>query len=298
MSDGEWNSQIWPGPFQKMARVAVTAKPAPGRFLHLESARVDAGYALPWNGLQFVDATIVFNDHAENSPAEGELSYTWHVRLPTTTGGGMFAIADGYEATGPYPRTDTYWTASALEQEATSAVAGYLWGESFTSPAGTSSSRTCAIRRPFWHARFEALKQLNTLYVAGTLTARRFENVTARIDRFDPLTYFGGGVVTATIGGRLVETVSGKTHTEPFTQAMRFFRFGSSGAGISGWTAVDAQQDGVGQRRQPRSRQARNLTWLMSLEDGGRRQRATGEDVPSVKRGFPSGSENTVSPSK
>src|SRR5438132_2257160 len=46
-SDEEWNSHVWPGPFQKVARAATTAKPATGRFFHFESARLDAVWALP-----------------------------------------------------------------------------------------------------------------------------------------------------------------------------------------------------------------------------------------------------------
>jgi hypothetical protein len=245
VSDDEWNGVIWPGPFQKIVRAAVAAKPAQGRFFHLESARIDAGYALPWNGLQFVDATIAFRDHAEEPPAEGELWYTWHVRLPTTTGGYVFSVADGYDASArAFPRAHPTWTASALEQEATSAVAGYLWNESYV-PGGNPQLSNVRDTTPFWHSRIEALNQLNALFSDGRLTERRFENVSVRIERFDPLTYFGGGVVTATIAGRLVEAVPDKTHVETFTQPMKFFRFGSSGVGISGWTAVDAQQDGA-----------------------------------------------------
>jgi hypothetical protein len=39
--------------------------------------------------------------------------------------------------------------------------------------------------------------------------------------------------------------ISAKTVTETFTQRMKFFRFGGNGLGLSGWTAVDAQEDGV-----------------------------------------------------
>jgi hypothetical protein len=43
----------------------------------------------------------------------------------------------------------------------------------------------------------------------------------------------------------LVEVIGGKSVTENFTQLLKFFRFGGNGLGLSGWTAVDAQEDGV-----------------------------------------------------
>jgi hypothetical protein len=137
-----------------------------------------------------------------------------------------------------------YWSTSLLETEAKSAIAGYLWNESYV-PGGNQQFSSNRDTTPFWRQRIEGLNRLNALFVAGTLTARRFEDMTVRIDAFDPLTYFGGGVVNVTIGGRLVEVISGRTVTETFTQRMKFFRFGGSGLGLSGWTAVDAQEDGV-----------------------------------------------------
>lgn len=242
-SDEEWNSLVWPGPFQQVARAAVVAKPPAGRFFHLESARVDAVYALPWSGLQFADATIVFRDHADVPPAEGELWYTWHVRLPTA-GSQIFAIADGHDAsTRSFMRSEPYWTRAGLEAEAVSAVAGYLWNESYV-PGGSQQFSNARDTTPFWRERIAALNELNALFAAGTLTSRTFEDVRVRIEAFEPLTLFGGGIVTATMTGRLVEVVSGKTITETFTQPVKFFRFGASGAGISGWAAVDAFQDG------------------------------------------------------
>lgn len=245
VSDDEWNGFVWPGPFQNVVRAAVAAKPKAGRFFHLETASVGAAYALPWNGLQFIDVTISFRDHAEDPPAEGELWYRWQLRIPTSNGGGVFAIADGHDASArTFMRSDPYWSTAALEKEASSAVAGYLWNESYV-PGGNQQFANVRDTTPFWHARIESLNRLNALFAAGTLTERRFDNVGVRIDRFDPLTYFGGGVVTATVTGHLVEVVNGKTVTETFSEPMKFFRFGSSGIGISGWSAVDAFQDGA-----------------------------------------------------
>ena len=255
-SDDEWNMRIWPGPFQEIARRVAATKPPAGRFFHFESLTVDALYALPWaalpsfpgvptNGFQFVDVTITFRDHAETPPAEGELWYTWHLRLPTA-GTSVFAIADGYDGVSAktWMATDAYWSRSRLENEAKSAVAGYLWSESFVDGGG-SVGPGASDTTPFWHERIAALNDLNALHMAGRLPDRHFEDVSVRVDAFTPMTVFGGGVVLATIAGRLVETIDGKTRVVPFTQPMKFFRFGASPIALSGWTAVDAQQDGA-----------------------------------------------------
>jgi hypothetical protein len=258
VSDDQWNSRIWSGPFQKIARAATNAKPATGRFFHLDRWRIDAAYSLssdaalpampgvPGKGYQFVELTLEFRDHAEDPPAEGELWYTWHLRMPTA-GTSMFAVADGYD--GASARTwmnpgASYWSQALLETEATSAVAGYLWNESYV-PGGNPQFAAARPTTPFWQKRVDGLNHLNELFAAKQLTERRFENTSVRIDRFEPLTFFAGGVVTVTITGRLVEVLNGKTIVENFSQPMKFFRFGGSGASISGWTAVDSQEDGV-----------------------------------------------------
>ncbi|HET7699242.1 MAG TPA: hypothetical protein VFM06_00060 [Candidatus Limnocylindria bacterium] len=241
--DEEWGQIVWPGPFQQIVRKAVAAKPAEGRFFHLESATLDAVYALPWSGIQLIDATIVFRDHAETPPAEGELWYTWRVRLPAT-GARLFAVADGYDGTmRSFPRIEPYWTRALLESEAVSTAAGYLWNESYV-PGGHQQGWNGSVESAFAKDRVAALNELNRLFGAGTLTSRAFEDVRVRIDAFDPLTIFGGGIVTATVSGRLVEVVSGSTVSERFDQPMKFFRFGASGVGLSGWFPVDAYQDG------------------------------------------------------
>ena len=244
--DGELNAHVWPGPFQQVVRAAAAAKPHQGRFFHLESVHVDAAYVLPWGegDFQLMDATIRFRDHAEDPPAEGELWYTWHLRLPMS-GTSLFAIADGYDDNKRgFMRVDPYWTRTLLEQEATSAVSGYLWSESYV-PGGFEPFAREMPTTPFWKERLASLERLRALFRDGLLTERRFENVAVRIERFDVLTALGGGIVTATITGRLVEVMRGRTYVEPFSAPMKFFRFGNSGAGISGWAAVDAFQDGT-----------------------------------------------------
>jgi hypothetical protein len=245
VTDAMWDQRVWPGPFQQIARRVVGAKPPQGRFFHLESVRLDAAYSLPWagGGYQLADVTVSFRDHAEHPPAEGDLWYTWHLRAPMGQVS-IGVIADGYDASARgLMRVDPYWSRAQLEEEATSAVAGYLWSESYASGA----------YEPFWRPqttlfgseRNASLERMRALFRDGALTDRRFENVAVRIDRFDPLTYFGGGVATVTITGRLVEVLRGKTYVESFSAPMKFFRFGTGALGISGWFPVDAFQDGA-----------------------------------------------------
>jgi hypothetical protein len=160
------------------------------------------------------------------------------------SGPNVFVIADGYDANGPgLMRRDPYWTRSQLDAEAASAIAGYLWNESYVNGGGRQFPRE-QDTTPFWRERLAAVRNLNQLFESGVLTDRYFENVGVRIERFEPLTVFGAGIVTVTVSGRVVELVRGKRYTETFSQPMKFFRFGLGGPGISGWAAVDAFQDG------------------------------------------------------
>lgn len=254
MSDEEWNSRIWPGEFQKVARAVAATKPPEGRFFYSDSFAVDAAWSLPWsvpngNGatvsLQFIDVTMKFRDHAETAPAEGELFYTWHLRLPTE-GFGVYAVADGYDDVHArsWMNGATYYDRPRLEREATSALGAYLWGESYL--AGSSQKfANVQDTTPFWHSRIEALNGLNALFNAGRLTERRFEGARVRIDGFEPLTAYGGGIVTVTLTGRLVETLDGKTIRVDFTQPMKFYRFANSPTQLAGWTAIDSFEDGA-----------------------------------------------------
>jgi hypothetical protein len=254
LSDDLWNMRMYPGAFQTLARQVVAAKDPAGRFFYSDSFTIDAAWALPWtaptgNGsasaMQFIDVTMKFRDHAETPPADGELSYTWHLRLPTQ-GQGVYAIADGYDDVHAktWMNTATYWDRPRLEREATSALAGYLWNESYVK-GGNQQFANVQDTTPFWHSRIEALNDLNVLFNAGRLTERHFENARVSIEGFEPLTVYGGGIVSITVSGRLVETLDGKTRRVDFSQPMKFFRFGASPIALSGWTAIDSFEDGA-----------------------------------------------------
>jgi len=252
--DDYWNSRIYPGDFQKLVRQVAAAKDPAGRFFYSDAFTIDAAWALPWtaptgNGsasaMQFIDVTMKFRDHAETPPAEGELWYTWHLRLPWQ-GQSVYAIADGYDDVHAktWMNTTTYWDRPRLEREATSALAGYLWNESYVK-GGNQQFANVQDTTPFWHSRIEALNDLNALFNAGRLTERRFENAKVSIDGFEPLTVYGGGIVSITVSGRLLETLDGKTRRIDFSQPMKFFRFGASPVALSGWTAIDSFEDGA-----------------------------------------------------
>ena len=103
-------------------------------------------------------------------------------------------------------------------------------------PGGATRPPTTA----FWKARGEALSQLGRTFDSGTLVDRHFEDVTARIVRFEPATYVGDGVLTVSVTGKLVEIAAdGTKRTVPFTQPLKFLRTYGGGAG---WFAVDAQE--------------------------------------------------------
>ncbi len=255
VDDNEWNSRVWPGAFQKVARAVSAAKPGLGRFFHLESTRIDALYAIPGPklpnmpgvplaGNQFADITVEFRDHAEVAPAEGELWYTWHLRVPTA-GTSLSAIADGYDGVTmkTWQGLGPSWKAALLESEASSWVANYLWNESYVK-GGNPQFAQGRDTTPFWRSRVAALNGLNALLGAGRLTERRFENVSVRINAFQPMTVFGAGIVSATVDGRLVEMLDGRTARVDFSQPMKFFRWGGNPFNQASWSAVDSFEDG------------------------------------------------------
>jgi hypothetical protein len=187
---------------------------------------------------------VEFRDHAEVAPAEGELWYTWHLRVPTA-GTSLSAIADGYDGVTmkTWQGMGPSWKAALLESEASSWVANYLWNESYAK-GGNPQFAQGRETTPFWRSRVAALNGLNVLLGAGRLTERRFENVSVRINAFQPMTVFGAGIVTATVDGRLVETLDGRTARVDFSQPMKFFRWGGNPFNQASWSAVDAFEDG------------------------------------------------------
>ena len=103
-------------------------------------------------------------------------------------------------------------------------------------PGGAARPPTTA----FWKARNDALSEMNRLFMSGTLVDRHFENVTARILRFDPATFVGDGVLTVSVTGNLVEIGGdGTKRIVPFTQPLKFLR--TYGDSVT-WYAADAQE--------------------------------------------------------
>src|SRR5262249_10502452 len=116
-------------------------------------------------------------------------------------------------------------------------------------------------------SRIEALNQLNAMFGAGRLTDRHFEGAAVRIDDFTPLTAYGGGIVTVTLTGRLVETLDGKVTMVDLTPPMKFYRGRANPTSQAGGRMVrDRLVRGwrLGQPWRPRARQAQYRARLMT----------------------------------
>jgi hypothetical protein len=207
--------------------------------VEIRDIALDRAYAKPWGRLAVIDIHFVLVDQHKgrmNGPSAGERL----VRLRMSVAG-TWQVIDAFDATagrwleGESPR----YSAFSLENEIPDVVADYLSAESFAPgvyPGGATRPPTTA----FWKARGEALSQLGRIFDSGTLVDRHFEDVTARIVRFEPATYVGDGVLTVSVTGKLVEIAAdGTKRTVPFTQPLKFLRMYGGGAG---WFAVDAQE--------------------------------------------------------
>ena len=207
--------------------------------VEIRDIALDRAYAKPWGRQAMIELHFVLVDQHTgriNGPSTEERP----VRLRMSVAGN-WQIVDAFDATagrwleGESPR----YSAFSLENEVADVVAEYLSAESFAPgvwPSGAVRPPTTA----FWKARNDALNEMNRLFTSGTLVDRHFEDVTARIVRFDPATYVGDGVLTVSVAGKLVEIAAdGTKRTVPFTQPLKFLR--TYGGSVS-WFAADAQE--------------------------------------------------------
>jgi hypothetical protein len=227
---GSWIDQLI-AMFESLAGPDMTGVPA----LTLTGWQLDGALMRAWGTPAYVDVTIRAHD---KGPHE-DRALSWRMRLQPF--GFWHRVIDLFDATsgswliGEAPR----YTALELDAELRWAAEAYLGNESFSS-FRPSNAVGGGADTAFSRVRTEALNALNGRVAAGALAERYFENVTARIERFEPAWFGGDGVVTVTLRGRLVETVAGgKQVTSDFTQRLKFLRT------LDFWTAVDAQeQDG------------------------------------------------------
>jgi hypothetical protein len=194
--------------------------------------------AKPWGRPALVEAHFAIVDRSQTaSGAPSERRHDVRVRISVAT---SWTIIDVYDATaGRWVAGDTpRYSPLVLEDEVTRTVGAYLQGESYLQgalvPGGSGRWDT-----EFWRVRNAAIAELNALFEKGTLRDRHFEDVTARITRFDPATFLGDGVVSVSVTGKLVEIgANDQRRVVTFTQPLRFLR--SYGADV--WVAVDAQE--------------------------------------------------------
>src|SRR5205085_8024264 len=93
----------------------------------------------------------------------------------------------------------------------------------------------------FDKARNDLLSQLDASYAKKEFTTRRFDDVSARISRFEPATFLGDGVVTVTLNARLVTAApGGPERSTPVTRTLRFYRITRDGLNTN-WQPVDEQ---------------------------------------------------------
>lgn len=207
--------------------------------VEIRDIALDGAYAKPWGRQAMIEVHFVLlveHNGKINGPSTDEHA----VRLRMSVAGN-WQVIDAFDATagrwleGESPR----YSALTLESEVPDIVAEYLSAESFAPgvwPGGAVRPPTTA----FWKARNDALSEMNQLFTSGTLTDRHFEDVTARILRFDPATYVGDGVLTVSVTGKLIEIAAdGAKRTVPFTQPLRFLR---TYGGVATWFAADAQE--------------------------------------------------------
>lgn len=214
---------------RSLAGANITGQPE----LVLTDWRLNGGVMRAWGSPAFADVTVRAHDHG---PTE-DVALSWRMRVQPI--GFWYRVIDLFDpASGTWmigegPR----YSAVELEAELRWAAQAYLGNESYSS-FRPSNGNFGGADTAFSRARTKAIDELNRRFATGALTERSFENVTARIERFEPAWFGGDGVVTVMLSGRLVETVAGGQRvTSDFTQRLKFLRT------FDFWTAVDAQED-------------------------------------------------------
>ena len=237
----QFDTWIAPGPFADLVKGWLAIRYADEtKTVSLRDFTVDRWYAKPWGRTVLADARfgiVINSDTKIGTPSERR--HDVRVRLNIAN---SWRIIDAFDVTagrwliGDLPRFSPF----VLENEVTEAVSQYLWSESYLSGAPVPGAPRPPVTA-FWKARIAALNELAALYDSGKIRDRHFDDVAARIVRFDPATFFGDGVLEVAVTGKLVEVNGdGKKRVVPFTQHLRFLR--SYADGVSFWTAADAQE--------------------------------------------------------
>jgi hypothetical protein len=246
-----FDSMHAPGPHTELIRKSLSPWFGPPgtapqkRTLEAGQLTIEHMYAKPWGRVAYIDATLTYVDRV--IAADGAVSTVDHVQRGryVNQGQGIYKVIDGYDPVvarwidGEQPR----WSALALETEAQSAIGWFLARESYVpgepyphaAPPGGRFLNTA-----FDNAWNDSLLKLDASYKSREFTARRFDDVTARVTRFEPATFLGDGVVTVLLNARLVTTTGTTERAAPVTRTLRFYRITRDGLN-AGWQAVDEQ---------------------------------------------------------
>ena len=230
-----FETMIAPGPFAEVLKIWALRDASDARKFTASDARILKLYAKPWGRAAYADIAFKLIETG------GAQDSTRDLRLRVTVGRSWRAI-DAWDTNtarwlvGENPQ----YSALALESEAPSAVANYLYSESYVAGGNEQFAQRPGLST-FLQARIDALSELNNAFKSHRIVDRHFEGATVKIVRFDPATYLGDGVLTVSVSGRVVVTDgSGTSRETPFTQQMKFLRTVRAG-GFANLNAIDQQ---------------------------------------------------------
>jgi hypothetical protein len=245
-----------PGPYAEIVRASLqiwSGPPgsAPNRTYELDGLTIQHMYAKPWGRVAYIDATMTYHDKI--IATDGKISAVPHVQRirVVNQGRGFYKVVDGYDAVvnrwivGDGPR----WSALALEREGPAAVGGLLVRESYVPgeayPHGMPATSLPPSVPPFERALNDAIVKLDAAYQQREFSARRYDDVTVRVSRFEPASFLGDGVVTVSVNAKLVLTSTGGPETtSAVARTLRFYRITRDGLNAF-WLPVDEQVAGA-----------------------------------------------------
>ena len=247
-NQGIFESLYAPGPYAEVIRQTLRAGVPLGekRKFELGQLTIQHMYAKPWGRVAYIDATLTYTDRITG--ADGKTSSVQRAQQArfVNQGHGMYKVIDGYDPAlarwvdGEQPR----WSALALEAEAPNQMGwffqheSYVPGEQYPHAAPPGGRFLITAFDTAWN---DSLDKLDASYAKKEFATRRFEDLTARISRFEPATYLGDGIVTVVVNGRLVTAASsGPERSTSVTRTLRFYRITRDGL-FANWQVVDEQ---------------------------------------------------------
>jgi len=239
-----------PGPYAELIRQSLssTSPTSQGEQHKFELGQltIQHMYAKPWGRVAYIDAILSYVDRV--TAADGKtrsIELAQQARF-VNQGHGFYKVIDGYDPTlgrwidGEQPR----WSALALEAEAPNQMwwffqrESYVPGEQYPHAAPQGGRFLVTAFDNAWN---DSLGKLDASYAKKDFVTRRFDDLTARVSRFEPATFLGDGIVTVVVNGRLVTAAtSGPERSSPITRTLRFYRITRDGLNAN-WQVVDEQ---------------------------------------------------------